>query len=203
MYFISVAQKLAVRCEDEMFIVSIICHTVGGEWWHSCDRLELYSTGPLTRCSLLQLNWVWIQIHTEFLSSAWVSKHCITVQSTAHSTVQNVSTMIKDHLFLINKNWWLPYTHNLISVLLPAFSQHDGILPPHWIKPSSCRVFNSFLQGLLLDKQIPAPSLFYGEVVQYSLSLSSLQYTPASPCACILPIVLLILNETLNSSIRS
>lgn len=32
--------------EDEMFIVSVICHTAGGEWWHSCDLHELHTSRP-------------------------------------------------------------------------------------------------------------------------------------------------------------
>lgn len=74
-------------------------------------------------------------------------------------------------------------------MLLSAFSQYNNILQPLWINPAAVEAAGccmlSFHQGLLLDKQIPAPSLFYGEAVQYtliSLSLSSLQSLPA---ACI------------------
>ncbi len=57
-------------------------------------------------------------------------------------------------------------------MLLSAFPQYDDILPPHWINPAaveSAVCCKSFQPGLLLDKQIPAPSIFCGEAVQYAL----------------------------------
>lgn len=108
----------------------------------------------------LQLNWVWFKITLNFS----LLHQCQSIVRQHYSTFNCsdsviLSNMIRDYLLWINKNRWLSYTHNLITVYCYV---------PLPSTMASCHHM-SFLQGLLLDKQIPAPSLFYGEAVQYTL----------------------------------
>lgn len=54
-----------------MFIVHIICHTVGAEWWHSCDLHELYSCSYATQA--FHFNKTGLIIMTHELPSAFFS----------------------------------------------------------------------------------------------------------------------------------
>lgn len=72
------------------------------------------------------------------------------------------------------------YLHNPTFVYAAFFPQHDDILPP-----GCCTLFcmlQELHHGLLLDKQIPAPSPFLVKLFNTLSFLSSLQSLPA---ACI------------------